>query len=169
MFYFLYSFYKYPNIDLHFLQLYQKKNCTFQLPEILELRKNFEGMNNFLFSNAFSDLLMSVLIEWYQDSIPKFSRVMDNLLITAMSLCLMFKVSLTHNFNFGLQKTIDLIFGIREDLCDLNVITFLVNLKVKLNHAVFTSVIDYLVKLSQIPPEYFIDLSQNLSDFEKES
>ncbi|KII60653.1 hypothetical protein RF11_10517 [Thelohanellus kitauei] len=164
VFFFLYCYYDRPNKDQEFLQLYQNKQCKFEILDIPELRHHFKGINNFLFSKACSDLLVSVLVEWHQDSVPKFARVVNNLIITCMSLCLMLKVSLTHNIKPAIQKTIDLIFGVREDLGDLNIMLFLVSMKGKVNHAVLSSVVDYLMELSQIQPDVFSGLSENPSD-----
>ncbi|KII61021.1 hypothetical protein RF11_13995 [Thelohanellus kitauei] len=70
---------------------------------------------------------------------------------------------------FWTSKTIDLIFEIREDLGGLNVMTFLVYLKSRVNNAIFTSIIDYLMELSQLQPDYFNDLSKNTSDMKEKA
>ncbi|KII72155.1 E3 ubiquitin-protein ligase UBR1 [Thelohanellus kitauei] len=163
MFYFLYMFYDIPNFDKKFLNLYRNKKCKFQLPEVPELRNDFKGMNNFMFSKAYSDLLARVLVDWYGDSVSKSARIMDNLLVSSMSLCLMLKVSITHKISHGLQKTIELIFGIRKDLGDTSIMIFLWHLKNKVNHEVFSSVVDYLIKLCKIHPHILGDPAENPS------
>ncbi|KII68620.1 E3 ubiquitin-protein ligase UBR1 [Thelohanellus kitauei] len=130
-------------------------NFKFELPDIVELRDNFKGMNNFIFSDAFSDLIMYVIVEWYKYSRYNIQTAVDCLLVVCMSLCLLLKISLCQSVTSRLQKTIDLIFGIREDLGETNVIVFLVYLARRIDHKLLTSVIDYLCELSQVPKEYF--------------
>ncbi|KII65635.1 hypothetical protein RF11_14263 [Thelohanellus kitauei] len=163
MFYFLYVFYDLPDLDKKFLNLYQKKNCKFQLPEVPELRNDFKGMNNFMFSKAYSDLLVRVLADWYGDSVSHSARIIENLLLTSMSLCLMLKVSITHNISHGLQKSIELIFGVRKDLGDISILVLLVHLKSKVDNAIFSSVVDYLMELSKIHPDILGELAGNPS------
>ncbi|KII71326.1 hypothetical protein RF11_08602 [Thelohanellus kitauei] len=159
VFYFLNKFNKYLTIHKRIKKMYQMKKCKFQLPEIPELRDSFKGMNNFMFSNAYSNLLMTVLVRRYRNIFANFTNIVDNLVITSMSLCLMLKVSIAHNIPHELQKTIDLLFGIRDDLGGLNVMIFLVQWKHKVNNAIFISVVDYMIELSRIQSSFFSDLS----------
>ncbi|KII71224.1 hypothetical protein RF11_11741 [Thelohanellus kitauei] len=164
IFHFIYKSYDLKDIGRQLLHLYETKTSQFHLPEIPELNENFKGMNNFMFSKAYSDWLMRELGQWYVKSISNLGSVVDNLLIISMSLCLMLKVALTHNVSDGLKKTMVLIFGIRQDLGNLNVMIFLLYLKSKVNNALFSSVLDYLIMLSEIPPDFIREASSNPCD-----
>ncbi|KII65254.1 hypothetical protein RF11_08093 [Thelohanellus kitauei] len=136
------------------------RNFKFEPPDIVELRENFQGMNNFIFSDAYSNLVMYIIVDWHQYSISGDRRAFDCLLVACMSMCLILKAALNQNVTSRLHKTIDLIFGIRDDLGDTNAIVFLVYLSRKVNQTLLSSVIDYLCELSMIPKEVFEDLSE---------
>ncbi|KII72158.1 hypothetical protein RF11_10251 [Thelohanellus kitauei] len=70
----------------------QTNKIRFQLPEIHELRNDFKGMNDFMFSKAYSDLLYRVLTDLYGNSVPNCARFVDNILVCSSSLCLMANV-----------------------------------------------------------------------------
>ncbi|KII63744.1 hypothetical protein RF11_08131 [Thelohanellus kitauei] len=121
-------------------------------------------MNNFLFSDALSDLIIHILVDCYSNFGSNETGEVGNILLVSMILCLMLKMSLSQNSESRLDKTIDLIFGIREDFGHNNVMTLLVMLKNKIANDILGSIVDYLIDLSKIPLDYFTDLSENPSD-----
>ncbi|KII64460.1 hypothetical protein RF11_03866 [Thelohanellus kitauei] len=169
VFYFLYTFLESRDISPRIMNLYEKKGCKFMLPKIPELREAFIRMNDFMFSNAFCELFLSVLVEWHRPLVPNGSRASDNLVITSMTICLMLKVSLDHKIYTGLKKTIDFVFDVQKKLGDINILIFLVQAGQKEKHACFSSVIDYLVQLSRIRPESISSLPTSPSDWKKRS
>ncbi|KII72153.1 E3 ubiquitin-protein ligase UBR1 [Thelohanellus kitauei] len=164
MFYFMYYYPEGVDVTKTLTYLYNTNRCKFQLPDIVKLRELFEGINNFLYSEAFSDLNMHILGEWYKNLGPSATGAADNLLLASMSLCFMLKASLYQRIDSRFQKTTELIFGIRKDLGDKNVMTLLVFLKNKLVHDIFGSIVNHLMELSQIPKNYFDDLGEKPSD-----
>ncbi|KII62947.1 E3 ubiquitin-protein ligase ubr-1 [Thelohanellus kitauei] len=144
--------------------LYNIKEWRFQLPRIVKLKECFKGINSFLFSKAFSDLIMRILVEWYSNLGPNETGAVENLLLVSMIICFMLKESLNQNIDSNFQKVADLIFGIREDLGDKNVMTLFAFFKNKNLHEIFDSIFDHLSELAQFPKNYFDDLSDNPSD-----
>ncbi|KII72868.1 hypothetical protein RF11_07443 [Thelohanellus kitauei] len=164
MFYFTYTYPEGIEAIKGLTYLYNKKICKFQQPDIVKLRDLFERIYYFLYSDAFYDLIKRILVEWYAYLGPNETGAMDNIILVSISLAIMLKASLCQNIDSRFYKTIDFIFGIREDLGDKNVMTLLAFLKKKIHNEIFSSIVDHLMELSQFPENYFDDLSDNPSD-----
>ncbi|KII66614.1 hypothetical protein RF11_04262 [Thelohanellus kitauei] len=149
--------------------LYRTRMCKFQFLDFVELRESFEGLNDFLYSDAFSDLIVHVVITWYTSYKSNKEVVLENLIVVSMMLCLMFKVPLNENTHSKFHKAVDLIFGIRKYLEGNNVMTILAFLNKKIDDDIFGSVIDHLLELSLIPADYFCDLSEDPTYMKKKS
>ncbi|KII64785.1 hypothetical protein RF11_03390 [Thelohanellus kitauei] len=169
MFYFLNYFqdgYKVHDMLEH---LYKTDKCEFKLLEFVHSREGFELMYNFLFSDIFSILIMRIIMDWNANFGPDNTVTADNFILVSMSVCFMLKLSLNQCNYPRFQKTIYLIFKVRKDLNDNNMMTVLVFLKKKIDHEVYRSIVDCLMDLSQIPSDYFSDMSENLNDMVNKS
>ncbi|KII63192.1 hypothetical protein RF11_07873 [Thelohanellus kitauei] len=164
MFYFMYQYSKSACVHEKLVNLYKINQWKFQLPDLVEMRENFEGMNNFLFSDAFSDLILHILVKWYANLGTSDTGIIYNLILVSMTLCFILKVSLNQTIDSRFHKAVDFIFGIRKDLGENNVMTILALFKKRLVDDVFGSVVDYLMELSKIPTDYFTDLSETPAD-----
>ncbi|KII67081.1 E3 ubiquitin-protein ligase ubr-1 [Thelohanellus kitauei] len=166
MFYFMYDKSGRDFIREKFTALHKTNEWKFELPDYSDLREQFQGMNNFLFSDVLFHLFIHILVDVHNNFENKEYKIeeMDCILFVSMILCLILKTSL-NQYNYSrFQKTTELLYGIRQDLDNKNVLTLLVFIKKKINHAIFGSIVDYLIDLSEISPNYFSDLPENFSN-----
>ncbi|KII63969.1 hypothetical protein RF11_14976 [Thelohanellus kitauei] len=165
MFYFIGSYSWEVSIRDKYMYFYKTHGLKFRLPDVVQTERTFEGMNNFLFSEAFSSLMMSILVEWKGvDSRYQKTEMIHNLLLISMILCLMMKIPVNKNNYITCHKAVDFIFGIRKDLGNINVITLLALLKNRVNNDLYDSILEYLMEISQVPQDFFSGISQNFSD-----
>ncbi|KII69349.1 E3 ubiquitin-protein ligase ubr11 [Thelohanellus kitauei] len=169
IFYFTYLYSERSNTHKKITYLNKARGWKFQLPDFAKLKVIFDGMTNFLYSDSFSCVIMRILVEWRTKFEPCKKETVDNLIMASVILCLMLKMPLDQNDCSKLHKAIDFIFEIRTDLGGNNVMTFLALLRKKMVENVFGSVFDHLMELSQIPTDYFSDLSENPSNMTKKS
>ncbi|KII70699.1 hypothetical protein RF11_09033 [Thelohanellus kitauei] len=85
MFCFVYYFLENLELQDKILSLYKEYGSKFQPPDLLQLRDGFEGMNNFLYPNAFFDLIIHVLVDWFGNIRPSKTGSVVNLLLVSMS------------------------------------------------------------------------------------
>ncbi|KII68276.1 hypothetical protein RF11_06716 [Thelohanellus kitauei] len=154
VFYSIYGLAEPKNRYKYLQRLYRDKISKFELPDLVELRKNFLGMNNFVFSKEFSELIIYVVVKRYGDIDKPSSkgRVYGDLVIVVMILY----QSLYSKY----QQTLDFIFDNRQNLGNQNIMDIIVSVRSKMLDSYFNSVVDYLVELSLVERAYSDDLSQ---------
>ncbi|KII60843.1 E3 ubiquitin-protein ligase ubr-1 [Thelohanellus kitauei] len=148
VFYFAYSSLDSAQAYERLRVLYRNKKCRFELPEIVDLVDSFKGLNDFLFSYSFFDLLLKVLTNWGANG-SHFQRHSPNV-IALVLMCLSLILKLSKNTDMYSQYTqiIDFIHGKHPKLENRTILEFLVDKRTSTDEPVINAVIEYFIQLS---------------------
>ncbi|KII69694.1 hypothetical protein RF11_07291 [Thelohanellus kitauei] len=149
-FYFLNNYAESREFFAKLCAAYENKKCKFELPEIVELRDEFTGLNDFIFSHAFSALMMDTFFKWYKKAMKNANNPPDLPMPVLMCLCLILKVSKNPDINWQYRKELHYLFGRQTELKRRSIFEVIIAQRPKIRNPIINSIVDYFIELSEI-------------------
>ncbi|KII74704.1 hypothetical protein RF11_03923 [Thelohanellus kitauei] len=129
--------------------LYINGIYTFRLPPIIDLRPDFQRLNDFLFSYTYADMLLHTFFQWYTRPDSSFDNSEYLIIVIVMSLCLILKTSYESNIYDKYHRVINYLFGHHRQFGNRSILGLIHAETMCLRTPILDSMIDYLMELSK--------------------
>ncbi|KII61995.1 hypothetical protein RF11_14153 [Thelohanellus kitauei] len=149
----IYYLYTIPDTDYTFETLsrhYKDQVPYFLLPDVTDLREDFKGLNNFLFSETFFVFVMECFVRWYGKPELWKRDSLDLLLLILLILCLILRVSKYRDVCESDRERMFDFFGPHTKLENRSLLDIMMSERPNNQNPLVASMIDRFVSLSHL-------------------
>ncbi|KII74813.1 hypothetical protein RF11_04916 [Thelohanellus kitauei] len=137
--------------DFETLLTYHRNGVpNFVLPDIVELRDQFKGMDDFLFSQTFFDFIMESFVKWYKNSELWKKDSPDLFLFILLVVCLILRVSESRRISDSQRERMVDFLGPHPRLENRSLFDIIKNERPNSANPLVASMIDRFINLSKI-------------------
>ncbi|KII64929.1 hypothetical protein RF11_06141 [Thelohanellus kitauei] len=131
------------------LGYYKNQVPNFELPDVVELKSEFKGINDFMFSDAFFAFILECFVKWYHNPELWIADSSDLFLFILLILCLILRVSRVRNIGDSYREKMFNFFGPHLRLENRSFLDIITNEVPNCRNPLVAAMINRFIALSQ--------------------